>query len=149
MLPVWLRRLIGILTLGGASVGVIAVIAGSFWTAPQPSTLLPGIVFLIAYVVGILIGTLLLEGHSASLKFAIPYWLAQIPVVSTYLVTYNFSTGASVNISMGGNTQIFYGWLLGSTFNFGMLSDVTFAIGINVVAIFIAFLLMRFSSEAL
>ena len=96
-MPKWLRRTSGTLTLGGGAVGVAAVMMQLTSAQTSGVQLIFFALFLAMSVWGIAAGLLLLEGVKSGPTWSIPYWVIQVPVVSSPWVSYQLSSGGHIS----------------------------------------------------
>jgi hypothetical protein len=142
-MPKWLRRTAGTLTLGGSAVG-IALIALALLSSPQPiGTLVVYGLFIALFAVGIVVGVWLLESDRRGVVWGVPYWCLQIPLVSSSLISYQFATGAFINVAVTGDAKLQFNAQVGSNFTFVLLSDAPLLIGVNVFAVAMSVLLWK------
>jgi hypothetical protein len=147
-MKLWQRRMIGILTLGGGSVGVAAALT-LLLTRSNPIEWLFCIGFMVIYVWGVWCGVRLLEGQPDAEKSATKYWLIQIPAFGSPIFGYFLSSGFHATITL----QIFPlkingNFLLGSTFNYSLMqAGSPWFIGFNLFAVAITWWLARKASR--
>lgn len=143
-----LRRLIGILTLGGGAIGLTA----TFTVFPQLNSALNYFlcsVVLAVYVWGIWVGARLLEREPGSERLARRYWLLQVPALTSPVFSYFLSSGFHVTLSVQLAPIKFNGnFLLGSTFNYSLLQDQPWSFGVNVVAVLVVWWMARMGDGA-
>ncbi len=141
---IWLRRLFLILSIGGGFAGFtitsVQLIEG---THPLIFYVL-SVVACLAYLQGVVAGLRLVENEPDGLRLLFWYNVAQIPVLTSPVLSYLFWAGASLNITLGSNgVKWFAGyggrWQIG-LFQFG---DLTFAVGVNFVALWAAWYLWK------
>lgn len=132
----WQRRTLGIIAIGGGSVGVgTGLIPILLQQAISSHVLI--LISLGIYVWGVWCGVLLLESASGAIRINRIFWAIQIPVFHTPIVGYEFSTGALINVYAQPNPLYFsVSWLLGSQFNFSLLEfEKPAFIGLNLFAL--------------
>lgn len=143
-MPLWARRVLGVLALGGGATGVTIVLQ-QLLQSSNPIEWLFYAVFIGMYAFGVWCGILMLEGRENALRKNAVYWLLQIPVFSTYVFGYMFIGGFHLTA--------WYEWvgsgfgmdfLIGSTVSFNVMKtpDHSF-IGVNLFALAITFWLNR------
>ncbi len=140
----WKRRSIGILDIGGAGVGIIAIVS-QFPNLRQPADWIICAAFVALYAWGIHCGTQLLEGRRNAVRANLAFWLAQVPTFSTPLVSYVFNCGfhftAGVQFApfkFGAN------FLFGSRFAFTLFpSETATFFGLNLFALAVVFVLAQ------
>ena len=143
----WKGRIIGVMTLGGSAIGLAAILQESpNWTTYGISMFI-FMAFAIVFVYGIVAGVLIIERTERATALALPFWLAQIPVIQSPLITYGLFTGAKFDILIQSGLDIGLTWSAGSSFSFYLLSGNPFAIGVNVVAIGVCYLILKNSPE--
>lgn len=140
----WQRRAIGVLTLGGGAIGIMAAITLFFarenlieWTLC--------LAFLAVYAWGIWCGIKLLEGLPGSERSTLNYWLVQIPTFGSPVLGYFLSSGFHATVTLQIYPFEFSGnFLLGSTFNYSLLQiGQPWFVGVNLFAAFLAWWLSR------
>ena len=144
----WQRRVIGILTLGGSSAGLGAIATEVPISEIGGFSLLIFAVFSVVFLYGIAVGVLILENAENSLGFALPFWLAQIPVIQFPWVSYRLFTGAKFDIVYLSNHSIDLAWSGGSRVTFLLNTSTDWAIGANVVAIVVSYFIWNVRSES-
>jgi uncharacterized SAM-binding protein YcdF (DUF218 family) len=89
-------------------------------------------------------GVDLWRGRRLALKFAMILFAIQIPVIIVPGFSYQLHTGLMLSIGILAGGQFNAGFQFGSAFNFYISSDVQgFAIGVNLVALFVLIYLIR------
>jgi hypothetical protein len=138
----WLRRTIGILTLGGSFVGV--TVAFQFLlggTQPLVGNLIT-LAFVATYGWGVWVGLRLIEQAPRASDMGGIYWLLQVPQFSSPLAGYLFSSGTQLFVQYTVGASLGISWQLGSRFEYSLLeSGKPWTIGINLGALAIAFVL--------
>jgi hypothetical protein len=143
-MKLWQRRTIGILTLGGGVIGVVAAFTVLF-TRSNPIEWIFCIAFAAIYAWGVLCGARLLEQQPGAERSTVKYWLLQIPSFSSpvfgYFLASGFHTTLSIEIDpLKANAN----FLFGSTFNYSLFqSEQPWLVGINIFAAGIAWWLAR------
>jgi hypothetical protein len=139
----WLWRVMGVLSLGGGSTGLIyasaAVLTGGqplvFWITVALGTLL--------YGAGVWSGLRLLEGRPGAERMNLLYWCLQIPFVNTPVLAFSFYSGATAVISASigwdesGSDQMNFSAnaVFGSSLDWSyMQGDVPWEFGVNALA---------------
>ena len=143
-LPVWLRRTLGILALGGGAIGV-AMVLGVLMSNTNFVGALLLLVFLVMYAFGIYAGLLMLEDGADALPVNTVYWLLQVPAISTDTVGYVFFSGFHVTARvMLAPLSWKVDFLLGSFFKFNaMQPQESTYLGVNFFAIAVVAVLWR------
>ncbi|MCD7098076.1 hypothetical protein [Stenotrophomonas sp. MMGLT7] len=147
-MKLWQRRAIGILTLGGGSVGFAAALS-LILTRSNPIEWPFCIGFIAIYTCGIWCGVQLLEGKPGAERSAVKYWLIQIPAFGSPLFGYFLSSGFHTTVSL----QVFplklnANFLLGSTFNYSLMQTGSpWFVGVNLFAIAITWWLVRKATQ--
>lgn len=143
-LKIWQRRAIGILTLGGGSIGIAAAIT-LLLTRTNPIEWIFCIAFMAVYAWGVWCGVRLLEGQLGAERSSLRYWLAQVPAFGSPLLGYFLSSGFHTTVSVQfAPLKLNGNFLLGSTFNYSLFQpDQPWFIGVNVFAAAVAWLLAR------
>ena len=93
--PRWVRRILGILTLGGGAAGFVSVVV-SFVSADSRLAQAICVVFALLYGTGVVCGMLLIEGSARVTRWCYTYWQLQMPVVVTGWYGYQFTSGLNL-----------------------------------------------------
>ena len=147
-MKIWLRRSIGVLTLGGSAVGLAAIVSEVPITQLQGLSLVIVSMFAAFFIYGLVIGVLIIENSENSLVLALPFWLVQIPAITTPWISYALFTGAKFDILFQPNLDINFEWAGGARFNFYLFPDASMAIGANVLAVLISYLIWTHRERA-
>jgi hypothetical protein len=132
----WQRRILGILAVGGGSLGTgISVIA--LIRATRVIEWLTYIVFSCLYAWGVWCGVKLLEGQPDAEMHNRRFWLIQVPAFSSPLVGYSMFCGFHATLSLDltplGFNANFHA---GSQFNLSLLQwEQPLSLGVNVFAL--------------
>lgn len=125
---------IAALTLAGAVVGIFVSVretaAGNIAGIGWPVTA----IFFLLYCSGIVAGSSLLRGHAYGGAVALPFWIAQLPVVYSPAFAYYFGAGASLYVTVGARGSFSFDWFIGTHFGVFAGQPSASAIGVNVVA---------------
>lgn len=148
-MEIWQRRAIGVLTLGGAAIGIVAAL-NLLLTRTNPIEWGFCISFMGVYAWGIWCGVRLLEGQPGSERRSFKYWLAQVPLFGSPLLGYFLSSGFHTTVSLQfAPLKINANFLLGSTFNYSLLQpQQPWLFGVNVFALAVAWFLARSERHA-
>jgi len=132
----WLRRLFLVLSIGGGFAGL--AFTGSQLLQPSHPLLYYVVCFVVclAYIQGILSGLVLVENEAEGVRQLSWYFLAQVPVFISPVISYQFSVGAWLTIIFGtmgvrGSAQFGSQWAVALL----QLNDRTVGIGANAFAI--------------
>ena len=133
----WQRRVLGILTLGGSSIGMLN--ASNQLSNADGSLNLVASAGLLVFAWGLFCGTRILEGAAKSFATSTLFWLLQVPLVQTAAVSYLFTSGAYGAVSIvldpaGPRLNFQLQIASGLHFALGSPTDVS-AIGINWLAL--------------
>jgi len=139
----WQGRAIGVLTLGGSAIGLAAIVTEVPISTLQGLTLLIVAVFAVVFVYGIAVGVLIIEKAEKSLSLALPFWLAQVPVFQSAWITYGLYTGAKFDVLFGSDLNINFVWSGGAHFTFYLFPGDAAAVGVNVVAIVVCYMIWK------
>lgn len=134
----WQRRAVGILTLGGSSVGLAAIASEISFSQLAPLSLVVVAMFAALFCFGIAVGVLIVEDTHDALSLALPFWLAQIPAFQSPWISYELFTGAKFTILFQSALTINFEWAGGSHFNLYLFPGDPGAIGVNIVAIVVS-----------
>lgn len=136
------RGIPAILTLAGAAVGLLTsarqALAGEISGIGWPVTA----VFVLLYAIGLVAGAMLLRDSGGARALALPYWIAQIPVLSSGLLSYYFGAGINVYVTVGAAGQVAMNWFIGAHFGVSVGTVVAGAIGLNLGAVIVVALLL-------
>ena len=142
-MKIWQRRVIGLLTLGGSSVGLAAIALETPNSQLQGLTLVIIVLFAIVFLYGIAIGVLIIENDDKSMQLALPFWLAQLPVFQSAWISYGLYTGAKFDILLQSDFNIKFELFGGARFTFYLFPGDSTAFGVNVVAVYISYLIWK------
>lgn len=139
----WQRRTLGILDIGGGAIGIavsMLQVGQAGW-----SILLVLIALAMAmYAWGIACGVALFEHKPGAELANFRFWLVQVPILSSPMVSYVFMSGAFVLVKVDfwppGYAANAY---LGSQFNFSIGTSAPWGIGVNLLALGICWWLWR------
>lgn len=139
----WLKIILLIVQIGGGLLGFY-VIGRVFLTGKMtPIQVLICATFAILFAFGILAGIALITKPRLGLILSLIFQAIQIPVIITPVVSFILSSGVYVNIfrhETGWGTKFA---LMGSRFYFYLNSGESQSIGVNIVALFLFFCLIR------
>lgn len=143
-MTLWQRRTLGILTLGGGAVGVTVTLTALLATASVLTWIII-IAFAAIYAWGTWIGLQLIESQPKAEHSALTYWILQVPVLGSPVVSYQFANGflaiASLQLApvkLNGHAMI------GSQFNFALLQlQSPWLVGVNLFALGVCWWLAR------
>ncbi len=142
-----LLRWVLILTqTGGGFLGIVFTLAYLFTIENIPAvTLVISIVFVALYAFVTITGVRLAfdDHHTNLMRLAI--WL-QVPVLSSPIFAWIFSAGFSLNLTWIG-TIVGVNFWLGSRWQFNLLQELPWGIGINLFAVLMLILLKHMKSE--
>lgn len=142
----YVRRLLGILSLGGSFIGFTAALS---MLAASPSILEGGIrlVFVLLYALGIWAGLRLIESAAEGIKLSLIFWWTQVPYFMSPAIGYAFFSGANLTpyLRLGDDsTGSGISWRIGSEFRYAFMSPgEPWLIGINLVAVAAIYVLWR------
>lgn len=144
-MKLWQRRVIGVLMLAGSASGLAIIVLTVSRLQLDPATGLIFLAFFAVFVYGIVVGVLMLRQHRSGSALALPFWLLQIPVLQSKWLTYELFTGLKVDVLFwqDPDLKLAFNFQFGAQFEFYIGAGSEFAAGINVIAIFIAWLLWK------
>ncbi|MEX0706756.1 MAG: hypothetical protein WD078_02240 [Woeseia sp.] len=145
----WQRRTIGILTLGGAATGITIVLSQMVQSQLSIGAFIVSSIFLAICGLGIAAGVFVLEDDDRANQFAIPFWLLQVPVLSSAWISYEMSTGARFNVLINSGLDFRVIWGVGSQFSLYLFPEAPLNIGVNAIAIVVCLALVRARSKTL
>lgn len=134
----WLRRTLGLLPIvgGGAGLAVLTtVIAGQQNLNALGAIIL--VMFALLYLVGIVAGLWMLEGHRHAVALNLVFWALQVPQLISPVVTYVFWAPANLGVWWNMTTShTGFAYQVGSTFQFDVLNlGSNVAIALNMFAL--------------
>lgn len=135
----WQRRLFGILALGGGATGVS--ITAQHLLAAGRGINIPILLLIIAiYAWGMWCGLMLLEGRPGIERFNRRYWLVQIPIVSTPIVSGHLWGGTKVTAVLNfWPIDLNFSAAIGAGFEYSFAQRTNgVALGVNLFAFVIA-----------
>lgn len=139
----WLRRTIGVLALGGGVLGCTIIATTLFSDQPLLSRVLL-LLFFPVYAFGIWCGMQMLERHPDAIHTNLLFWAIQVPVLRSSWFSYVFASGALCSVGVQFSpAKLDALWWLGSRFEVTINQPKPFAIGINLLAAAITFILWR------
>jgi hypothetical protein len=136
--PSWLSTTLGVVGVGGAAWGLLALGVSFRNTELSASIVVISAMFCVLFMFGGYAGVLAIRRSRGWLHFTTLFWLIQVPVLSSPVISYAFASGGFVTLWLQLYPPIHVGtnFFLGSTFTFNLFkSGVPFAIGVNVVAL--------------
>lgn len=145
-------RSVGTISVLGSGVGVL--VTGWFYIALFASTGLTAAAFVVTlliniaatlyFVWGIGAGVALRRQRPGAMWMALPFWLLQVPIVSSPLASFAVYTGLGIPVTF----MVQNGWLLNFGFNFGASYEAMFlnpgapiGLGVNLFAVAVVALL--------
>ena len=140
---IWQGRIVGVLTLGGSAIALAAIVSGVPILTLRGLTLLIVSIFAVVFVYGIVVGVLIIEKAEKSLPLALPFWLAQVPVFQSAWLSYGLYTGAKFDVLFQSDLDISFVWSGGAHFTFYLFPGDAAAVGVNVVAILVCYMIWK------
>ncbi len=144
-LPVWQRRLFGVLPIAGASLGLTAI---AMQLANQPFSWL-NTVFLLAFagffLFGIAAGLALLENQAHALQANFWFWALQVPMLQNSVFGVAVASGAMLQTYLQwAPWKVGLNYYVGSSFHYSLFqADRPGLVGLNLLALAIALVLLR------
>ena len=139
----WLRRVIGVLTLGGGFLGLTVGLQLLFATQQPLVGKCMLLAFICAYGWGCWVGMRLLEQAPRASDVTALYWLAQVPMFSSPLAAYTFAGGSLLFVTYTVGPGLGVRWQLGSTFEYSLLdASKPWKLGINLFALSVSIVLL-------
>ncbi len=143
----WQRRGCGVLAIGGGAIGLGTMMNAILQGRVSVSTHLLVTVLAVAFFGwGIWCGVQLLEGKRQALAWNALFWMVQIPLLQTPMLNYGAFCGAQLQLifKLAPAEIGMLGSVLGAQLGFGLgQAGARVAVGINLVALGIAFFLVR------
>ncbi len=136
---------LGLLGIGGAAWGLMAIVA----SASRVKGGVLGILILAAmaamYVFSGYCGVRTLQKKHGWVRLNQVLWALQVPVLLSPLASYSFSTGGLVTAWLQLHPTLLLGWnaWLGSIFTFNFFTPGPLTVGVNLLALGIAYYLAR------
>jgi hypothetical protein len=146
-MKIWIRRTLGVLTIGGSFAGIGMCLAALVQSPPLFQVFVL-IVFTLVYAWGICAGVELFENSPYALISNRNFWCIQIPILHTNFFSYVFFCGGFLQVSLKFNPAE-YGFqftIFSSQFSlqFGTTPGESPAIGVNLLATaIVVFLAMK------
>ena len=134
----WMRRIVAVLEIGSGFMGIVALLLVAPWTKDSsPGTLIVSLVALCLGFLGIVAGLLVAESRQLGLWLSLPYQMAQIPVIASVAVTYQFLPGLQIVAGRFGDLNaVLFQCQSNFTFSIGRPPDVS-SCGLNLSALFL------------
>lgn len=131
---VWLRRSIGVASVGGGFLGVFVAIAQTLAFPLEAAAV--SAVFACVYAFGILAGTLILEDDIRGRRAGIWFWAAQVPLVQTPVLSYSLGSALYCPLTVGlVDLSLGFNCVAGSRFQLSILAPPdTTLFGLNLAA---------------
>ena len=142
-MPRWLRRSIGLITLGGSATGMSVILGAVFNSPGSTAVYILFAIFFTIYTVGLTAGMLILEKDYDARTLALPFWALQVPVIATPFVTYKMFSGLQMSVVLSNWEEFGFTWAAGASFDFYLFKNVPVSLGANVVAIVVCIALDR------
>ena len=131
----WLRRMVGVLTLGGGFLGMVIGLTSLIGDANFVSKVI-GFSFFALYAWGVWCGVRVLENSADSLSPIRVYWLLQIPYFSSPVLGFHFFGGAWILTALQtADPEFLWALQFGNHFSGTLLQPAPLGIGVNLVAI--------------
>ncbi len=143
-IPAWFRWMILVLTIGGGFTGLALIVQGIFQlqTKQLPYSFMY-IPFLVLYGLTIVSGLLFADDPRNTILLKISL-ASQILTFSSPILTYGFSAGLRAGVGIL-NSRFIAGFNFGSDFQISYLQARPWGIGVNVFAITVLLLLLRYT----
>jgi len=144
MMKLWQRRAVGILTLGGGSVGAVAAL-NFLLTRTNPIEWFFCVGAIAIFAWGVWCGVRLLEIRRGAERSTLKYWLIQIPAFGSPFFGYSLSSGFHTTVALQlAPLKVNANFLLGSTFNYSLMqAGSPWFFGVNLFAVAVAWWLLR------
>jgi hypothetical protein len=147
-MKLWQRRIFGVLALGGGFLGLSLTLMQLFKASGvlNAAILLP---FAGLYAWGIWCGLQIIEDGYDALRVNQIFWALQIPLLTSPIFSYSFASGALFYVSMQPfDLKCSFDMDFGSQFAVSLFQDKPVAIGINVFAAYMSYVLTRHIRKA-
>ena len=135
------RRLVGATTIGASSVGIAFVLLQTGQLFFSQFSVFLVTLSLIIFVYGIVVGVMVLESSTNWQRWALPYWLIQLPVLYLPIVTYQIALGPYFIVFVDG-TALRFNVGAGASVLFEVQSAEGTAYGVNLIAVLIVLFLV-------
>ena len=139
----WQRRTIGVLTLGGSAIGLVAIFTNIPLFQVDKISLAIVSVFILLFLYGLYVGVLTLESRDSAYSLLLPFWVAQVPVVQSHYFSYGLYTGVKFDVLLKSNADLGFEWSGGAHFTFQLFPGDSLAIGANVAAIVVVSMIWK------
>jgi len=137
-----LRRVLGILDLGGSFLGLTLGLT-SLLQQTTVAVLIVEIPFLALYCWGIWCGVQMLENSPRAVRTNMWFWAMQIPYLMSPIIGYLFTSGAFLFVTYQPGTSVTgFTARVGSQFQISLLQGQSFQIGINFLALAVCVVLI-------
>ncbi|MDM4768545.1 hypothetical protein [Pelomonas sp. SE-A7] len=149
-LPDFAPVVLGLLSIGGAAWGLIAIAMLLLQSWPGLlSALLVGAVAAV-FAFGAYVGVLALRRTPGWLRKSTVFWALQIPLVLSPAVSYALASGGyfAVWLQLHPPVKVGANFLLGSTFTLKLLSGGPVVVGVNLFALGIFLFLLRVQAKS-
>ena len=134
-MKLWLRRLVGVLTLGGGFLGIVIGLTTLIGDANFASKTI-GFLFSALYAWGVWCGIGVLENSADSLTPVRVYWLLQIPYFTSPVLGFHFFGGAWILTAIQtADPKFLWALQFGNHFAGTVMQPAPFGIGVNLFAI--------------
>jgi hypothetical protein len=139
----WFRWILLILSIGGGFTGFVLTIKELFH--PQSKQIIYFILFcgFSSLYLFILIAGLIFADNPKKIKPLLLAFALQVPWVSSPIMAYRFSAGIHLTVGViGGDLRVLF--RLGSDWQFNLMQNLSWGIGVNVPALVLIFLLLNY-----
>lgn len=137
-----LRRVLGILDLGGSFLG-LALGLTSVLQQKTVVVVIFEIPFLLLYCWGVWCGVQMLENGPRAVRMNMGFWAIQIPYFMSPIVGYLFTSGAFLLVTYAPGTSVTsFAARIGSQFQVSLLQGQPLQIGVNFLALAICIVLL-------
>jgi len=147
--PGFVPVVLGLLGIGGAAWGLIAIAAAlsKGWPGVLSAVLIAAMASV--FVFGAYAGVLALRRSPGWLRKNTVFWALQVPVLASPLVSYSLASGAllAVWLQLHPHVRLGTNFFLGSTFTVNLFHNNPIVVGVNLVAAAMVFYLVRVQAK--
>jgi len=142
---------LGLAGVGGAAFGFVALAAALIGGQVSPGfgTIVVLLIGTVLYAFSAYCGVFALQRRFGWLRKNFVLWAIQVPVFTTPLLSYTFATGALLSIWVRPNPPgAGFNYFLGSSFAIQLFTPSALLIGVNALALAVAWYLLRLERSA-
>jgi hypothetical protein len=148
--PRWLPVLLGLLGIGGAAWGLLALAATTGKLKLSFGTIFIVLVAAALFVFSAYCGVRALQRARGWLRLHQVLWAIQVPVIASPVLSYAFASGGFVTVWLQFYPPVRVGWngFLGSSYSINLFTPGPVILGVNVLALGLALYIARLQRVA-